>query len=294
MAVITNVASLTYSGGTVVSNVTQGELLTTLSVTKTATSTTYVPGERIVYAINLVNTGTAALTDLTVTDDLGAFDYNGTTLTPLTYVPDSVRYFVNGTPETAGAVTAGPPLTLGGVTVPAGGNVTLLYTAIPNEYAPLAEGSTITNDVTVTGDGISCPASASETVSVRVAPLLSIAKAMSPSVVTENGELTYTLTVSNNGNRDAVATDSIVISDTFDPRLGNITVTLDGVALTEGTGYTYDEATGVFATTLGTVTVPAATFTQDPTGGEQIVTPGTATLVISGTVLGCTNPTPAP
>ncbi len=292
MAVITNIATLTYSGGTVNSNVTQGELLTTLSVTKTATSATYVPGERIVYAINLVNTGTAALTNLTVSDDLGAFDFNGTTLTPLTYVPGSVRYFVNGTPETAGAVTAGPPLTVSGVTVPAGGNITLLYTAIPNAYAPLAEGSTITNGVTVTGGGISCPASASETVSVRVAPLLSIAKAMSPSVVTENGELTYTLTVSNNGNADAVATDSIVISDTFDPRLGNITVTLDGVTLTEGTDYTYDEATGAFATTLGTVTVPAAAFTQDPMSGEQIITPGTATLTISGTVLGCANPTP--
>ena len=117
---------------------------------------------------------------------------------------------------------------------------------------------------------------------------------MSPSVVTEGGELTYTVTVSNNGNTDAVATDDIVISDTFDPRLSDITVTLNGETLTAGTDYTYDEATGAFATAAGRVTVPAAIFTQDPTSGEQVVTPGTATLTVTGTVLGCATPTPTP
>lgn len=51
----------------------------------------------------------------------------------------------------------------------------------------------------------------------------------------------------------------------------------------EGTNYTYNAATGVFTTLAGQITVPAATFTQN-TDGTFTVTPGTATLVITGTV----------
>ena len=66
--------------------------------------------------------------------------------------------------------------------------------------------------------------------------------------------------------------------------LSNITVELDGVVLTEGTGYTYNETTGKFATTNGTITVTAATFTQNPTTGVVTTTPGVAVLTITGTV----------
>ena len=41
------------------------------------------------------------------------------------------------------------------------------------------------------------------------------------------------------------------------------------------TQYTYDAATGVFATAAGVVTVPAATFTQDAATGAYSTTPGT-------------------
>ena len=56
----------------------------------------------------------------------------------------------------------------------------------------------------------------------------------------------------------ADAAAAIVITDTFDPRLTDLTVTLNGTALTAPTQYTYDAATGVFATAAGVVTVPAA------------------------------------
>ena len=289
MAVITNRATLTYSGGTVNSNVTQGELLSALSASKTAVSSTYAVGERLTYVISLINTSEQALTDLTVTDNLGAYEADGTTRVPLTYVPDTLRYFVNGTLQDAPAVEAGPPLVISGVTVPAGGNTALVYTVVPNSFAPLAQGSTVTNEIVVTGV---CPVTASETVSVRTDPLLSITKAMSPTVVTDGGEITYTFTILNSGNEDAVATDDIVVSDTFDPRLRNITVTLNGEILTEGTDYTYNEATGAFATTASRITVPAATFTLDPVTGEQTVTAGTATLTVTGNVIGCTEPSP--
>ena len=66
--------------------------------------------------------------------------------------------------------------------------------------------------------------------------------------------------------------------------LRNLTVRFNGVLWTEGTQYTYNAATGVFTTTAGALTVPAATFTQDPTTGVFTVDPGTAQLVITGTL----------
>lgn len=74
-----------------------------------------------------------------------------------------------------------------------------------------------------------------------------------------------------------------MVTDTFDPRLSDLTVTLNGTALTAPTQYTYDAATGQFATVAGVITVPAATFTQN-TAGAYSVSPGTSTLTISGTI----------
>ena len=60
-------------------------------------------------------------------------------------------------------------------------------------------------------------------------------------------------------------------------------VTLNGAPLALGTGYTYDETTGQFATVPGVITVPAATFTQDPTGAYTAA-PGLTTLIVTGTI----------
>ncbi len=102
--------------------------------------------------------------------------------------------------------------------------------------------------------------------------------------MTDNEELTYTLIVQNLGNTPINATDGLTVSDTFSPILSNITVTLDGAPLAEGTGYTYDDTTGAFTTLDGAVTVPAATYTQDPVTGAIVTTPGVAVLTITGTV----------
>ena len=66
--------------------------------------------------------------------------------------------------------------------------------------------------------------------------------------------------------------------------MSDIVVTLDGDTLTEPDNYTYNEATGEFATVASQITVPAATYVQDPTTGAWIVTPGTVTLTVTGTV----------
>lgn len=75
MASFTNVATLSYGGNQVSSNVVTGEIREVLTVSKTAVPAAYAVGDTITYVIYLINSGTAALTGLTVTDDLGGYAF---------------------------------------------------------------------------------------------------------------------------------------------------------------------------------------------------------------------------
>lgn len=283
MATFTNQATLSYNNTTTNSNIVTGELLEVLSITKTAVVDSYDINGTVTYVVSVVNSGTTAFNGLTLTDDLGGTVIGETTVYPLAYAADSVLYYINGTLQPAPAVTAGPPLTIGGISVPAGGNATIIYEAdVTNSASPELEG-TIINEATLSGGGLTNAISDTETVTAAIGPNLTITKNISPGSVAENGRLTYTLTVVNIGNEAATADDDIVITDTFDPILSDIIVTLNGTVLTEGTDYTYNETTGEFSTVQGRVTVPAATFTRNP-DGAYTSEPGIATLTISGTV----------
>ncbi|MBR5453517.1 MAG: hypothetical protein IKV54_05490, partial [Clostridia bacterium] len=61
-------------------------------------------------------------------------------------------------------------------------------------------------------------------------------------------------------------------------------VTFEGAAWTQGIQYNYSEATGLFTTVPGQILVPAATYTQDPVTGAYTLTPGIATLTVTGTI----------
>ncbi len=280
MATFTNQATLTYNNVSVLSNVTSGQFTETLSVSKTAANETYQANERITYAVSLSNSGTTALTGVTVSDDLGAFSFSEQTLYPLTYVAGSVLYFTNGQPTASPTPQSLQPLSFTGLSIPAGGNVLLIYEADINSFAPLEAGSEITNTVPATetgGDALT----ASATVTAASEPELSIEKTLEPLTVPENGQVTYTITVYNNGNAEAGAEGNPVITDTFAPPLTDVSVTYNGAPWTQ---YAYTEETGVFTTSDNAITVPAATFERDPVTGDVTVTPGAAVIVITGTI----------
>ena len=283
MATFFNQATLRYNNTVTNSNIASGELVEVLSVTKTAVRDTYQVGEDITYAVSILNSGTVPFTGLTLTDDLGAYTVDTTTVTPLTYGDGSVRYYVNGVLQPAPAVVAGPPLQVSGISVPAGGNALILYEAQVNAFAPPVVGGEVVNEVTLSGGGIT-PVTATETVTARDAAALAVNKSITPAVVTDNSRVTYTLTLQNTGNTAVEATEDAVITDTFDPILTDLVVSFNGTVLTEGTDYTYDATTGAFATLPGVIAVPAATYVQDPTTGEWTVTPGVSTLTIVGTI----------
>lgn len=284
MATITNQAALSYNGITTLSNIAVGELVEVLTAAKTAVDDTYTAGGDTTYVISMLNSGGSALTGLTLSDTLGSYLFNGNTLYPMTYRTGSLLYYVNGVLQPTPTVAATAPLTVTGISVPAGGNAILVYSAAINEYAPLGVEDSIVNTVSITGGGLVNPVTATETINAGTVPRLTIGKGISPATVTENGTLTYTLTLQNRGNTAATAADELVITDTFDPILKDLTVRFNGALWTEGVHYTYDAATGVFATVVGALTVPAAAIAQDAATGVYTVDPGVSTLVITGTV----------
>ena len=284
MATFQNQATLTYGGNVTTSNVVTGELQQAVSAAKYALGETYTQGEVLTYVISLVNSGTTPLTDLTVTDNLGAYTLGGNTLVPLDYVEGSLAYYVGGARQVTPVVTSTDPLTITGVSVPASGDAFLVYQARVNEFASPAVGAVITNTATISGTGLPAPIEAQETVTSLSEAFLTIGKTLNPTTVSEGDRLTYTFVIQNFGNTPVVATDNATVTDTFDPILTDLVVTFNGVTWTEGVEYTYDETTGVFATVPSNITVPAATYTQNPTTGAWTVVPGVRTLVVTGTV----------
>ena len=284
MAIFYNRATLSYNGQSFNSNQVSAELTETIDMTKTAISESYSTGSSVSYVLNIVNSGASAADGLSVTDNLGAYNLGSTTLVPLTYRSGSLLYYIDGVLQPTPTVTVGTDLVISGINIPAGSNATLIYEATVNGFAPLAEGSSITNTATLNGCQAGASISDTATISVRDEPNLSIAKAVCPEVITCSGELTYTFIIQNTGNTPIVAADDLTVTDIFDPALSGITVTLNGTTLTLGSDYTYNETTGEFATLPGVITVDSASFVQDPVSGLITVNPGVSVLTVTGTV----------
>ena len=284
MASFTNQATLSYNGLSVASNTVTGQMISPLSVTKTAVEDVYAPGDTITYVVSLVNDGSATYEGLSLSDDLGGYDVGTGTAWPLAYVEGSVRYFINGVLQPAPAVTPGPPLTITGISVPAGGDAMLVYETQVTAAAPLTAGSTVVNTASLSGPGLTAPVEAQASVAVQTGPELSIVKSLSPATVQQNGQLTYTFVIQNSGNEAAGADANIAVSDLFDPVLKDLSVSLNGQPLALTTDYTYNQSTGQFATVAGHITVPAATYAQTASTGDWTVSPGEATLTVTGTV----------
>lgn len=284
MAIFSNQATLTYNGNTTSSNIAYGEILEVLAATKTAIEGSYAAGGTVTYVVTLRNTGATALSGLTLTDDLGGYEYNGGTVYPLLYEEGSAALFIDGVPQAAPVVTGGPPLTVTGLSIPGGSDAVLVYQTRVTAYADPNPSGTVSNTVTVTGQGLNVPVTATEQIAAASTPFLTISKSISPAQVVDNERVTYTFVIRNFGNQAVTTTDSAAVEDTFDPILSALTVTFEGSAWTAGNQYTYDETTGAFATAEGQILVDAATYERDEATGEYRVIPGTATLVVTGTI----------
>lgn len=284
MTQFTNQATLSYGTAVTSSNIAVGQLQEVLSATKTAVQSTYGPQDSVTYIISIINSGTSDFTDITVTDNLGGYSFNQETIYPLTYTANTMRYYINGVlQQTPGNIEVGPPLVVSNLTVPAGGNGILVYEAVTNQYASGATDAAIENQAVISADGLT-PVTTTAQVTAANAPYLSITKSVSPVPVAENDTLTYTFLIQNTGNADANSEVNAIVKDTFSPVLSNLEVTFNGDSWTQNTEYTYDDASGAFATETGKIIVPAASYQQNEETGAWVVTPGVSTLIVSGTV----------
>ena len=113
MARFTNQAQLRYGDEVTNSNIVVGEIREVLSATKTAVRETYGQRDNVTYIISIVNSGQTAFTGATLND------FGERELTPLTYIPGTIKYYIDGVLQPTPVVTAGPPLTVSGLTIPA-------------------------------------------------------------------------------------------------------------------------------------------------------------------------------
>lgn len=278
MAVFTNQAKITYGNNrTALSNIATGNVVAPSTITKTAVNGNYVSNDDVTYVLTITNSSPSALTNITLTDNLGAYPFGALTLYPLTFV-GPVLYYINGIPQTNITPTqTTPTLVMTVPSVPVNGSVTLVYEVKVNQYAPLDVGATITNEVEITDlSGIT----AEDTITAENTPQLAITKTISPDPVIDNQPVTYTFIINNYGN---TASNDAVLTDTFEPIITNITVTNDGTMLEEDEDYSYDDTFGLLTIFSGVLTVPAATFSQD-INGVVTATPGFTTVVVTGTI----------
>ncbi len=239
-------------------------------ITKTPLSETFRNGDRVSYIIRIENTGSAGLSGVTVTDNLGD---------ALSYVGTSLNVYVQGeavtvTP-TPGADTLSFTLP---VTLAPGEVVIAAYTAAVNTTA-----DTITNTVTVTGTGLNpgaCQLSeqATATITAEAFAELSIYKASDAATVISGDTLTYTFTILNSGNSpatDVVLTDSLPSAFTAD----TVSVSTEGTT----TVYTPDQYT--IDPTTNTITLPNATGPEITVPAATAAGPGTTTVTITGRII---------
>lgn len=287
MATIENFATVSYTSGgvteTKVSNLAEIGLESAISFTKTTLGETYGEDEVVTYILSMTNTSTSAITNVSITDDLGTFVFGTLELTPLTYAPPALL-LIDGQDVSAqltvDTATAGS-LVFSFPTLPAGATANIVYRAAVNEYAPLDVEAGITNTATLTSDSDCADGTASATITAVAAANVSVFKQMSPNPVICGDTVTYTIRIYNYGN---IAAENVVLTDTFNPAPTNITVSRDGTLL-PANDYSYVDGTlTVPAGTTTAVSVPAATFVRDATTGIVTVTPGMIEYTITGTI----------
>lgn len=287
MPTIENFATVSYTSGgiteTKVSNIAEISIESAVGFTKTSLGNTYSDNSVLTYILTVTNSSASNITGSTVTDNLGTYVFNTTELTPLEYVAPAVL-LINGQDVSAqlgvDASTQGSLIfTL--PSIPAGATANIIYKAQVNDFAPLALNSTIVNSSTFESNSECADANASATVSVANAANISIIKQMCPNPVICGDTITYTIKIYNYGN---TAAENVVLTDDFNPAPDNITVSRNGVLLL-GTDYTYINGLLSITSSLGeSVTVPPASFTQDPITGIITITPSVIEYTITGTI----------
>ena len=186
---------------------------TDLSITKTDLPDPVVAGTNLTYTLTVTNNGPSDATGVVATDTLPA----GVTL-------------VSATPSQGSCTLT--TCNLGNLASGASATVTIVV----NVASSTACGSTLTNSVSVTGNETD-PNAANNTATANTAVIcqtdLSITKNDSPDPIHTNTQLTYTISVSNDGPSDA---SGVAITDPLPTGVVFVSTTASQGSCTEASG----------------------------------------------------------
>ena len=275
---ITNTASSTYSFGSgrvssATSNVASTTLLAQYQIeaTKTAQVSTYRAGDNVPYILELKNTGTSAVYNVSISDNLGGGG-------ELDYVTGSA-YIINNGVLTQVTPTSTSPLEITVIDeMPSESDIIVLYTARvdPNLASTIGD---ITNTVTLTafetagGTEISDLPTPTATITRESYALVQMTKVVSSSEIRVGVPFSFYITLENSGNIDAT---DIVITDILPANFTINSITSNtGGAITNFTSseYTLDLPSNTLtmpsSSSSLTITVPSASSSS---GNQTIVT----------------------
>lgn len=221
MASISNQAhvSFSYNGSTTTRNNSSNVVNSTirdrysLSVEKSATSETFVPGDTFTYFVEVTNNGCGCLNNFHINDNLGSENY-------LNYIEGSARLFINGS-MTEINPTSTNPLEFDVISrLNRDESFVILFNVLLDETLT-SEVTEITNTVEVTASPCGCDCqtddqsisdSASHTITRRDFAEVLITKTASSDNFCCDEEIDYYITLTNIGNIDAtnvIVTDSL-------------------------------------------------------------------------------------
>lgn len=251
---ISHQATLLYNNTKTNSNTVKTQILSLydLSATLTPLLENYTPGNCITYISRIENTGSAAVYNLKIIDDLG----KGT----LNYITESAKAFINGNPVPVKSQINNDNITfiISNVLNPKD-NVIIIFDVTSSMSNP----ASITTTQTILGNGGSLTGSTVEavfqpkaTVTLADYVSLNITKLASSDSIYDGDELSYTFEMTNSGNNCA---RDVTFSDTFPSGYKINSITL--LPANSPTPITYDPATHLIKNvlTISHLTLPVGT-----------------------------------
>ena len=276
-----NRAQLSYtfngSAGSAVSNQTNTTLLDqyTITVTKDTLTPEVKAGCNAAYVVRVENNGAGTINEVTVVDNLGG---TGSGDAVLTYVDESAKFYLNGTPIEGNAETGDDGVTFTTATpLESGDNLLIFYVATLDS----AQTEPVTNTASVTA-ATSSPTeptvSGSDTATVTPTTYadVSMIKSADKDTVVSGDTLTYTFALINTGFE---AAESITLTDEFPDEftVTSVSYTANGVTTpVSSDDYTLEGETLTLPASSSSlvISVPAATSAG----------PGLTTITVTGTV----------